>query len=174
VTVKAIWAQARDGAGHAVIGLDGTMPWHLPEDLAHFQALTRGHTVIMGRRTWESLPPRFRPLPGRTNVVVTRRDTVPGAHVASSLPEAMDLARGLDPGATVWVIGGAGLFAEALAHAGELHVTQIDAVVEGDTFAPPLPADDWALAEAGEPAVSESGVGYRFMTYVPATDAVAE
>ncbi|WP_062312958.1 dihydrofolate reductase [Demequina rhizosphaerae] len=171
MTVKAIWAQARDDAGRPVIGLDGTMPWHLPEDLAHFQALTRGHAVIMGRRTWESLPPRFRPLPGRVNVVVTSGAVPEGAFRASSLDDALAIAAEHARDAERWVIGGAGLFAEALAHADALEITEIDAVVEGDTWAPDLVPDDWAVAAATEPAVSSSGLSYRFVTYVPAESA---
>ncbi|WP_062517890.1 dihydrofolate reductase [Demequina gelatinilytica] len=166
--IKAIWAQARDAQGRPVIGLDGTMPWHLPEDLAHFQQLTRGHAVVMGRRTWESLPPRFRPLPGRVNVVVTSGDAPAGATRASSLHDALDTAAALSPGTDRWVIGGAGLFAEALAHADVLEITEIDAVVEGDTFAPLLASDDWAVEAATEPSTSASGLAYRFVTYVPA------
>ncbi|WP_062465036.1 dihydrofolate reductase [Demequina soli] len=168
MTVKAVWAQARDVHGRPVIGLDGAMPWHLPEDLAHFQALTRGHTVIMGRRTWESLPPRFRPLPGRVNVVVTSGDAPEGAFRASSLDDALAVAAEHAPAGVRWVIGGAGLFAEALAVAEALEITEIDAVVEGDTFAPDLTADNWAVDASTEPAVSASGLRYRFVTYVPA------
>jgi dihydrofolate reductase len=82
-----IFARARRG----VIGLNNTLPWHLPEDLAHFKATTLGQPVIMGRKTWESLPPKFRPLPGRTNIVVTRQNDwqAPGAHVAHSMAQAL-------------------------------------------------------------------------------------
>ncbi|SEJ48161.1 dihydrofolate reductase [Demequina mangrovi] len=168
MAIKAIWAQARDLADRPVIGLDGTMPWHLPEDLAHFQALTRGHAVIMGRRTWESLPPRFRPLPGRVNIVVTSGDAPDGATGASSLHDALETAATLSPGTDTWVIGGAGLFADALAHADALEITEIDTLVAGDTFAPDLAADDWSVAASTEPATSASGLTYRFVTYVPA------
>ena len=84
-----IWAEARGG----VIGKDGAMPWHVPEDLAHFRAATMGDPVIMGRRTWESFPPRFRPLPGRRNIVVTRNDSWQddGAERAVSLDQALEL-----------------------------------------------------------------------------------
>ena len=99
-TVGLVWAQAHDG----VIGADGGMPWHVPEDLAHFRAVTGSSDVVMGRRTWESLPPRFRPLPGRRNIVVTRSAewSADGAERAASLDQALALADGDD----VWVIGG--------------------------------------------------------------------
>ncbi|WP_291379151.1 dihydrofolate reductase, partial [Demequina sp.] len=145
--IKAIWAQARDQAGRPVIGLDGGMPWHLPEDLAHFKAHTSGHAVMMGRRTWESLPPSFRPLPGRANIVVTRSGaTFEGAATASSLADALAVAERLSPGTDAWIIGGAGLFTDAAAIADEVVVTEIDLVTEGDTFAPALADDDWEVA----------------------------
>ncbi|RYY68376.1 MAG: dihydrofolate reductase, partial [Comamonadaceae bacterium] len=97
-----VYARARNG----VIGKDGVMPWHLPEDLAHFKRLTLGCPVIMGRKTWESLPPKFRPLPGRRNIVVTRnRDwSAAGAETADSLEQA--IAR-VEDVSHAWVIGGA-------------------------------------------------------------------
>lgn len=166
VTVKAIWAQARDRAGLPVIGRDGDMPWHLPEDLAHFQDCTRGHAVVMGRRTWEALPSRYRPLPGRVNIVVTRSGTnVDGAASAPSLADALAAARRLSPGTDVWVIGGARLLAEAVTIAKEVVVTEIDLVTEGDTFAPVLDADAWTAPWASEPQVSRQGLAYRFVTY---------
>jgi dihydrofolate reductase len=176
-----VWAQARDGAGRAVIGAGGTMPWHLPEDLAHFRRLTSGHPVVMGRRTWDSLPPRFRPLPGRTNVVVTRQEGwAPGApapdggrragedgspvRVAASVEEALELAgeaaRGSGSGA-VWVIGGAQLYAATITFADRCVVTEIDTVVDGDTFAPRVPGG-WA-STTGEWQVSTTGLRFRFV-----------
>jgi len=158
-----IWAQARGG----VIGRGGGMPWHVPEDLAHFRAATAGAPVIMGRRTWESFPERFRPLPGRRNIVVTRSDSWAdaGAERAGSLDAALSL---VDDAPEAWVIGGAGLFAEALAVASVLEVTELDLEVEGgDTFAPAH--EGWAVA-AVEPAdgwaVSRTGVPYRFLTLI--------
>jgi dihydrofolate reductase len=154
-----VYARARNGA----IGKDGVLPWHLPEDLAHFKQVTLGHPVVMGRRTWESIPPRFRPLPGRTNVVVTRqadwRDT--GAVVAPSLDEAL---RACGDAAEAWVIGGAGLFAEAMPRADVIELTEIHADFEGDVFAPPLGAD-WVETRRSSHA-SSSGVAYSFVTYV--------
>ena len=123
-----VWAQARGG----VIGADGGLPWHLPEDLALFRRLTTGATVVMGRRTWESLPERFRPLPGRRNVVLTsdRRWVAEGAHAAGSVDEV------LTEHGTCWVIGGGAVYAEFLPHADRLVVTDVDVEVDGDTWAP--------------------------------------
>lgn len=158
-----VWAEARGG----VIGRDGGMPWHVPEDLAHFKAVTTGHPVIMGRRTWESFPERFRPLPGRRNIVVSSNEdwAADGAERASSLDDALALAGDADQ---VWVIGGERLFGEAIAGAHVLEVTELDLEVEGgDTFAPSRvgwsvaridPADGWG--------VSRTDVPYRFVTLI--------
>lgn len=158
-----IWAEARGG----VIGRDGGMPWHVPEDLAHFREKTAGAPVIMGRRTWESFPERFRPLPGRRNIVVSSNEgwAAEGAERASSLDAALTLAGGAD---AVWVIGGAGLFAEAIDRADVLEVTELDLEIDGgDTFAPHR--DGWAIAEV-EPsddwALSRTDVPYRFLTLI--------
>ena len=107
-----IWAQAKGGA----IGKDGKLPWHVPEDMALFKRMTMGHAVIMGRKTWESLNPRFRPLPGRRNFVVTRDPDycAPGAHIARSLEDAYSAAREATHD-LVWLIGGGQLFAHAIA-----------------------------------------------------------
>lgn len=159
--VGLIWAQTLDG----VIGRDGGMPWHLPEDLAHFKAATAGHPVIMGRRTWESFPPAYRPLPGRTNIVVSSSETLAdeispsGAVVVSSLEQALDTARHSPGGEQIWIVGGAQLYEAALPFADAAVVTVIQTSVEGDTYAPRLgpewtfaavsPAEDWHTAANG-------------------------
>ena len=99
-----IWAQARGG----VIGEAGDMPWSLPEDMARFKAITTGHPVVMGRRTWESFPARFRPLPGRANIVITTDASyeAPGAQVVGGLEDALVLAGRLAEGGDAWIIGG--------------------------------------------------------------------
>ncbi|GAB2921570.1 dihydrofolate reductase [Rhodococcus aerolatus] len=147
--VGLVWAQARGG----VIGAGGGLPWDLPEDLAHFAATTRGRPVVMGRRTWDSLPARVRPLPGRANVVLSRDAGLdaPGALVVPTLDDAL---RAAGPG-RCWVIGGASVYAEAEPRADLAVVTEIDLDVAGDTWAPGLAAgwtgDDpaWALSRTG-------------------------
>lgn len=161
--VGLIWAEAHGGA----IGRDGDMPWHLPEDLAHFRQSTVGAPVIMGRRTWESLPERFRPLPGRANIVVTRSADydAPGATVRSSLDRAIAAAEA-EGGEYAWVMGGGELYRAAMPVADELLVTRIDLdVPDADTFAPQIEAD-WQLVDAGEPLPSASGLGYRFERWI--------
>lgn len=156
-----IYARAANG----VIGAQGTMPWHLPEDLAHFKALTQGHPVIMGRKTWDSLPPRFRPLPGRTNIVVTRQPDwqADGALHASSLEQAIALARQLAP-ATAWIVGGAQIYAQALPLAARVEVTEIERDYEGDAHAPQL-GPEW-VETARSRHVSAGGLPYAFATFV--------
>ena len=153
-----IYARSRNG----VIGRNNTLPWRLPEDLAHFKAVTLGCPVIMGRKTWDSLPPKFRPLPGRRNIVITRdsRWHADGAQPATSLDHALAQC-GDAPRA--WVIGGAQIYrlAAPLAHVAE--VTLIDADYDGDAFAPELPSH-WR--ETGrENHVSDNGLPYCFVTY---------
>jgi dihydrofolate reductase len=159
VKLALIAAVARDG----VIGRDNAIPWYLPEDARRFREVTMGHAVVMGRRTWESLPERFRPLPGRRNVVVTRNDAwrSEGAERAPSLDDALSLLAGE---AQVFVIGGAELYAEALQLADELVVTEIDAEVEGDVFFPTW--DRGVFREQSrEEHVSDDGVAFAFVTY---------
>jgi dihydrofolate reductase len=153
-----IFARAANGA----IGKNGTMPWHLPEDLAHFKRTTLGAPVIMGRKTWESLPARFRPLPGRTNVVVTRqRDwQAEGAQVAHSLDEALRLCGKVSD---AWIIGGAEIYAQALPLASTAVVTEIEAEFEGDAFAPQF-GPGWQEVQR-EAHVSANGLKFSFVTY---------
>ncbi|HEX2547735.1 MAG TPA: dihydrofolate reductase [Ramlibacter sp.] len=153
-----IYAHARNG----VIGKDGILPWHLPEDLAHFKRTTLGAPVIMGRKTWDSLPPRFRPLPGRKNVVVTRDANwqAAGAERAGSLDEAIALCQGAE---TAWITGGAEIFRLSIPHAHLAVVTEIEADYEGDVHAPQL-GPDWQEM-ARERHVSSTGIAYSFVTF---------
>lgn len=155
-----VWAQSRDGW----IGADGGLPWHLPEDLTHFRALTLGHPVVMGRRTWESLPDGVRPLPGRDNVVLSRRPglRLAGARVVGSVEEALRVVGDRE----AWGIGGADVFAALLPAADRLVVTDVDLAVDGDTPAPAVDAS-WRTVRT-EPAsgwsVSRSGPRFRIRT----------
>ena len=155
-----IWAQAADG----VIGEAGSIPWHLPEDLAHFKEITLGGSVIMGRRTWDSLPERFRPLAGRRNIVITRQPQwrAEGASVVHSLTEALAAAA---PD-LVWVIGGGDIYAQALPLASRLEVTEVDLDVAGDTRAPAVDPAAWRSTDATDWLESRTGIRYRFVSYV--------
>ncbi|WP_022873777.1 dihydrofolate reductase [Nesterenkonia alba] len=171
--VGLIWAQTPQ----RVIGRDGQMPWHVPEDLAYFKQVTSGAPVIMGRATWESLPERFRPLPGRVNIVLSSQHDAAtglgaeGALPARSLPEAVELAaEHLQPGQVVWIMGGGAVYAETVQQglAQIASVTTIDVDTEGDTFAPELDPDQWEWVGSAQGEgwdTSETGVRYRFDTY---------
>ena len=173
LSIGLIWAEAG-----GVIGNDGVMPWHLPEDLAHFKQLTLGAPVVMGRKTWDSLNPRFRPLPGRRNIVVTRQAGwhVDGVDTAHSVAEALEFAAaaaGADAAAddspiSAWVIGGSEIFAAVIDRADRLEVTEIRTSVEGDTHAPAID-DRWAEARR-DPIdgwlTSRTGLDYRFIRYL--------
>lgn len=156
--VNMIFARATNG----VIGNNNQLPWHLPEDLVRFKRLTTGWPVIMGRKTWDSLPPRFRPLPGRTNIVVTRQPgwEAPGASVAHSMENAIEQCGNV---AQAWVIGGAQIYAAAEPLADRIEVTAIAQNFAGDAFAPVLGAQ-WIEA-ARETHVSSSGLNFSFITY---------
>jgi dihydrofolate reductase len=153
--VGLIWAEAAGG----VIGAGGVMPWHVPEDMAHFKEITLGAPVVMGRKTWDSLPERFRPLAGRENIVITRQQdwTAEGARRASDLADAV---RGLEK---VWVIGGAEVYAQTIQHADRLEVTEIDLEVDGDAYAPSKRG--WRLVDEGEWQSSRTGIRFRFLGY---------
>lgn len=153
-----IAAVARNG----VIGKDNRLPWHLPADLRHFKTLTTGHAVIMGRKTWESLPEQFRPLPGRQNIVITRNAaySAPGASVAASLPEAVAVATGEE----AFVIGGAELYKAALPLADRLQLTELDAAFEGDTWFPERDPLQWREVER-ELHRDEAGLEFAFVRY---------
>ena len=163
LTMNLIYARAANG----VIGKDNSMPWHLPEDLAHFKALTHGQPVIMGRKTWDSLPTRFRPLPGRTNIVITRKDDWEPEPAADSVMRAASLDAALQEaahhGESVWVIGGAQIYAQAMPLAQRIEVTIIHQDFEGDAFAPTLGAE-WVQA-ARIDHTSSKGLAYSFVTY---------
>ena len=158
--VSLIWAQAAD----RVIGDRGALPWRLPEDLSRFRDLTMGSTVVMGRATWESLPEKVRPLPGRHNIVLSRQTgwQAPGAMVAASLEEALASASG-----PVWVIGGASVYESALSLADVIEMTEVDGTFPGDAHAPAI-GPDWRVTDRDPGTgwqVSRSGLRYRTVSY---------
>ena len=129
-------------ARNHVIGNNNQLLWHLPEDMRHFRETTRGKPVIMGRKTWESLPDSFRPLPGRHNIVVSRNPAyqAPGATLAVSLEEAILKA---EESSEVFVIGGAELYRQAMPLADRLYLTEIADSFEGDAFFPEVLLEEW-------------------------------
>ena len=148
------------------------MPWHLPEDLAHFKSLTLGQPVIMGRKTWDSLPTRFRPLPGRTNIVITRQANwaATGASTAASLASALALCESAE---NVWIIGGAEIYALAEPLASSAEVTEIHADFDGDAFAPKL-GPRWRESARSSRMVSSKGLAFSFVSYTAGPDKVVK
>jgi len=145
-------------AKNRVIGKDNQLIWNIPEDMAHFKALTAGHTVVMGRKTWESLPPRFRPLPGRRNIVISRQAdyVAPGAELADSLENALKLASTAE---IAFVIGGEQIYAQAMALADRLEITEVDLEPEGDAWFPEISTINWKKTSKTD------GSGCAFVTY---------
>lgn len=151
-------------AENNVIGRDGGLPWHLPDDLAHFKRITLGHAVIMGRATFEE---SGRPLPGRTNIVLTtRRDWRPeGVQIARSLDEAFAIADRTHPGRDRMVIGGGHVYRLALPRATRIELTRIHAVIEGDTTFPELDGSWLEVARTDHPADARHAHAFSFLTY---------
>ncbi|HYM45802.1 MAG TPA: dihydrofolate reductase [Solirubrobacteraceae bacterium] len=152
-------------AGNGVIGRDGRLPWHLPTDMRRFRELTTGRAVIMGRRTFESLPEAHRPLPNRRNLVLSsdpdcRAD---GAEVCPDLPSALDACDG-----DCFVIGGAVAYRDALSIAERVYATEIEGELDGDAFFPALAEAEWRCIEQSERIV-ENQHGFTFRVYERAT-----
>jgi dihydrofolate reductase len=148
-------------SSNRVIGRDGELPWHLPADLRRFRELTSGGTVVMGRKTFESLPEAYRPLPNRRNVVLSTDPgyRAEGAEVMPGLEEALAAC-----GERCFVIGGGATYEQALAHADLVYATEVEAAVEGDALFPPLPEGEWRCVERSEP-LRENGYTFSFKRY---------
>jgi dihydrofolate reductase len=159
MTISLIAAVAQNRA----IGKDNQLLWHLPEDMRYFRETTRGKTVIMGRKTWESLPEKFRPLPGRRNIVVTRDShyVADGALLAHSLDEAIAAAGEDDE---TFVIGGAELYKQALPLAQRLYLTEVAKGYEGDVFFPEVSTSEWQEIARTQQS-TESGLVFAFVVY---------
>jgi dihydrofolate reductase len=147
-------------AANGVIGRDGKLPWHLPSDMRHFRELTTGHTVLMGRRTFESLPPKYRPLPQRRNLVLSSGELeLSGAEVFDDLQRALDACEG-----ECFVIGGGTVYDETLAIADRVCATEIEREIEGDTFFPEMSPSEWRRTQRGERIV-ENKLAFTFAEY---------
>ena len=145
-------------ARNRVIGKDNRLLWNIPEDMAHFKHLTAGHAVLMGRKTWESLPERFRPLPGRRNIVISRQPdySAPGAELAHALADGIALAADAEK---LFVIGGAEIYEQAMALADRLEITEVDLAPDGDAWFPEISAADW------QECARSTGPGCAFVSY---------
>ncbi len=148
-------------SSNGVIGRDGALPWHLPSDLKRFRELTTGGSVVMGRRTFESLPAAVRPLPNRRNLVVSSNAgyAVEGAEVFDDLAVALE-----NCGGDCFVIGGEVTYRQAIPVAERVYATEVDGELDGDAFFPALAPDEWRCVERAEP-LSENGHSFAFCVY---------
>ena len=151
-------------AKNRAIGKDNQLLWHLPEDMRHFRETTRGKPVIMGRKTWESLPDAFRPLPGRKNIVVSRNPAyqASGASLAGSLDEAIKQA---GEAAEIFIIGGAELYCQAMPLADRLYLTELAQNFAGDAFFPEAPLNTWQEISRQTAQSSANGLEFSFVVY---------
>jgi len=143
---------------NGVIGKKGELPWHIPEDLKRFKKLTMGHVVLMGRKTWESIPEKYRPLPGRTNVVVTRKDdfTLPeNVERYASIDDALETHKNKD----IYVIGGGEIYRQTIDRADRIYLTRVHKEIDGDVFFPEMKPNDWTEIDR------EDHDEFSFLTY---------
>lgn len=149
--INMIWAQTVDG----VIGKNGYIPWHIPEDLEFFRIITTGHTVVMGRKTWQSLP--VKPLPNRHNIVLsTSLEELPDAIVYNSVEQVLDHKVSEE----IWIIGGSEIYQEFMPYAHCLIISRVYLDADGDTFAPDVREEDWKIDPLGAKTRSISGLEY--------------
>ncbi len=150
-----------------LIGKDNDLPWHLPADLAYFKRVTMGHSIVMGRKTFDSIG---RPLPGRENIIITRNTDYKAdwCKVIHSIEEVLEMNQ---EDKELFIIGGAEIFKEVLPHADRLYITEIDAVFEGDTFFPAFPLSEWqkTFSEEG-PRDEKNPYDYKFVVYERTSD----
>ncbi len=161
--ISLIAAVAKNG----VIGKANGLPWHLPDDMKYFMQTTQGHHVIMGRKNYESLPEKFRPLPNRTNIVVTHQENfhAPGCEIAHNSNDAITLARE-NQERELFIIGGAEIYSLSLSIADKLYLTEIDAVIEGDTFFPKFDKKLWSQdSRQHHPADDKHKFAFDFVVY---------
>ena len=161
MSLSLIFASSSNG----VIGENNQLPRHLPEDLAHFKKLTMGQVVLMGRKTWESIPQQFRPLPGRPNWVLTRQAnwSDAGARRFTELSEAMAAFDREHPSGELWVIGGAQIYAQAIDHASRIELTLVEKTCSGEALAPKIDSN-W-VTMSRETHTAKNGLIYHFISY---------
>lgn len=152
-----------------VIGKDNDLPWHLPDDMKYFMQTTKGHHVVMGRKNYDSIPEKFRPLPNRTNIVVTRQKDLklPGCLVVNALEDAVSIARNAGE-SEVFIIGGSTIYRLGLPFADRLYLTEIDAELDGDTHFPAFNRNDWKeVSRKHHPADDRHAFPFDFVIYDP-------
>lgn len=150
-----------------VIGKNNDLPWHLPDDMKYFMQTTKAHHVIMGRKNYESIPEKFRPLPNRTNIVVTRQKnfSAPGCHIVNTLEEGIDMARS-DGEKELFIIGGSEIYSLGMTYADQLYLTEIDTTLEGDTYFPIFNKEDWQeLSRTHHEADARHAYPFDFVVY---------
>lgn len=150
-----------------VIGLNNDLPWHLPDDMKYFMQTTKNHCVIMGRKNYQSIPEKFKPLPNRTNLVVTRQQDfqAPGCSVVHSIDEALHVAQSTSETET-FIIGGAEIYKQAMPSTNRLYLTEIHTTLEGDTFFPTLNKDHWKeLSRTTHGADERHAYAFDFVIY---------
>lgn len=169
--VNLIYAKSKNN----IVGNQGALPWHIPEDLVYFNTMTRGAPVVMGSKTWTSLPDRFKPLPGRFNTVMTTNpflvsEIVSKGAVAFGDKNNQDIKsviryfKDTHRHPQIWIIGGSAIYAQALPYANYAYVTEIDAEYLGDTFAPVLDPSNW-VKMSNKQMISKSGPLLNFCLY---------
>ena len=173
LVIRAVWAQARDPEGRPILGKDGGMPWHVPEDLQHFVAATTPHPMIIGRTTWDSIPKKFRPFENRHTIVLTRQKgwqpdpaSTPErpVSVVHTKDEALALAQQLATQGVITIGGGEEIFRLYASELTELIVTELDLEVDGDRYAPEI-TSEWHASETSPWHESRICILYRFVTY---------
>jgi dihydrofolate reductase len=150
-----------------VIGKDNDLPWHLPDDMKYFMQTTKEHFVIMGRRNYDSIPEKFRPLPNRTNIVITRQKnfSAPGCLITSSVDEAIEKVRNAGE-KEVFIIGGAEVYSLGFPLSNRLYLTEIDAEVDGDTFFPEFDRNSWTeISRVHHDKDSRHAYAFDFVIY---------
>jgi dihydrofolate reductase len=154
-------------AQNRTIGKNNDLPWHLPDDMKYFMQTTKGHHCIMGRKNYDSIPEKFRPLPNRTNIVVTRQKDfkAPSCIVVNSIEKGLEIAKDNNE-AEVFIIGGAEIYKQSLAFADRLYLTEIKADIQGDTFFPAINQNEWKeLSRATHPADVRHQYAFDFVVY---------
>jgi dihydrofolate reductase len=163
MTISMIAALTRN----RLIGVNNGLPWHLPDDMKYFMQTTKGHHVIMGRKNYDSIPEKFRPLPNRTNIVVSRQANLqlPQCEVVHSLKEGLDLARNADESET-FIIGGSAIYQLGMPVADRLYLTEIQAELSGDTYFPEFDKKQWSeVSRTPHASDARHAYGFEFVIY---------